>query len=81
MAQRGLGSSSMAASAITQAVYEAGIPIAAQDANKYGAIQLQNLNNRQQAALQNATTTASMDMANLNNRQAAAVNNAKTFVY
>ena len=42
MAQRGLGSSSMAASAITQAVYEAGIPIAAQDANKYAAIQLQN---------------------------------------
>jgi len=80
MAQRGLGSSSMAASAITQAVYEAGIPIAIQDANKYGAIQLQNLNNRQQAALQNATATASMDMANLNNRQAAAVNNAKTFL-
>ena len=80
MAQRGLGSSSMAASAITQAVYEAGIPIAVQDANKYGAIQLQNLNNRQQAALQNATATASMDMANLNNRQAAAVNNAKTFL-
>ena len=80
MAQRGLGSSSMAASAITQAIYEAGIPIAVQDANKYGTIQLQNLNNRQQAALQNATATASMDMANLNNRQAAAVNNAKTFL-
>tara|TARA_Y100000114_G_scaffold115619_1_gene109806 strand:- start:2243 stop:3586 length:1344 start_codon:yes stop_codon:yes gene_type:complete len=80
MAQRGLGSSSMAASAITQAVYEAGIPIAVQDANKYGTIQLQNLNNKQQAALQNATATASMDMANLNNRQAAAVNNAKTFL-
>jgi len=80
MAQRGLGSSSMAASAITQAIYEAGIPIAVQDANKYGTIQLQNLNNRQQAALQNATATASMDMANLNNRQASAVNNAKTFL-
>lgn len=80
MAQRGLGSSSMAASAITQAVYEAGIPIAAQDANKYSAIQLQNLNNSQQATLQNATALASMDMANLNNRQAAAVNNAKTFL-
>ena len=80
MAQRGLGSSSMAASAITQAIYEAGVPIAAQDANKYGAIQLQNLNNRQQAALQNATALASMDMANLNNRQTAAVNNAKSFL-
>ena len=73
MAQRGLGSSSMAASAITQAIYEAGIPIAVQDANKYGTIQLQNLNNRQQAALQNATATASMDMANLNNRELVVV--------
>ena len=80
MAQRGLGSSSMAASAMIQAVYEAGIPIAAQDANKYSAIQLQNLNNSQQATLQNATALASMDMANLNNRQAAVVNNAKTFL-
>ena len=80
MAQRGLGSSSMAAAAITQAVYESGVPIATQDANKYATIQLQNLNNSQQAALQNATALASMDMANLNNRQAAAVNNAKTFL-
>jgi len=80
MQSRGLGSSSMAAAASVQAMMEAGIPIAAQDANKYATIQLQNLNNEQQAALQNAAAVLQMDMANLNNRQQAAVNNAKAFL-
>lgn len=80
MQQRGLGSSSMAAAATMQAMMESGIPIAAQDANKYATIQLQNLNNEQQAALQNAAAVLQMDMANLNNRQQAAVNNAKAFL-
>ena len=80
MQQRGLGGSSMAAAATMQAMMESGIPIAAQDANKYATIQLQNLNNEQQAALQNAAAILQMDMANLNNRQQAAVNNAKAFL-
>ena len=80
MAQRGLGQSSMAAAAISQSMLEAGIPIAAQDANKHAALQLQNLNNKQQSALQNAMTYASMDKANLNARMTAAVNNAKSFL-
>jgi|TARA_R100000149_G_scaffold10152_1_gene3656 hypothetical protein len=80
MQQRGLGSSSMAAAATMQAMMESGIPIAAQDAQKYAAIQLQNLNNEQAAALQNAAAMLQMDMANLNNRQQAAVNNAKAFL-
>ena len=80
MQQRGLGSSSMAAAATMQAMMESGIPIAAQDAQKYATIQLQNLNNEQQAALQNAAAVLQMDMANLNNRQQAAVNNAKAFL-
>ena len=42
MQARGLGASSMAAAAMTQAVMESGIVIAAQDANKYATIQLQN---------------------------------------
>ena len=79
MAQRGLGSSSMAASAITQAIYESGIPIAKIDADRYGTLQLQNLNNKQQAVLQNAMTFASMDKANLDARLNAAVNNANRF--
>lgn len=80
MQQRGLGSSSMAAAATMQALMESGVNIANQDAQKYATIQLQNLNNKQQAELQNATALANMDMANLNNRQQAAVNNAKTFL-
>jgi len=80
MQSRGLGSSSMAAAATMQAMMESGIPIAAQDAQKYATIQLQNLNNEQQATLQNAAAMLQMDMANLNNRQQAAVNNAKAFL-
>lgn len=80
MASRGLGASSMAAAAITQAVYEAGIPIAKSDADKYQQIQLVNLSNEQQATLQNAMTFAAMDKANLDARMTAAVNNAKSFL-
>jgi len=80
MQQRGLGASSMASAAITQAIYESGIPIAKADADRYGAIQLQNLNNKQQATLQNAMTFAAMDKANLDARMTAAVNNSKSFL-
>ena len=80
MAQRGLGQSSMAAAAITQSKLEAGVPIAAQDANKHAAIQIQNLNNKQQSTLQNAMTYAAMDKANLDARLTGAVNNAKSFL-
>jgi hypothetical protein len=80
MQQRGLGSSSMAAAAMVQAVTESGIEIAKQDADKYSTLQLANLSNQQQAELQNAVAVANMDMANLNNRQTAAVQNAKTFL-
>tara|TARA_R100001082_G_C4363406_1_gene160569 strand:+ start:1433 stop:3139 length:1707 start_codon:yes stop_codon:yes gene_type:complete len=80
MSARGLGKSSMAAAAITQAMMEAGIPIAAADAKFYATIQLQNLNNRQASALQNAMTFAAMDKQNLNNRMQAAVNNSQIFL-
>ena len=80
MQARGLGASSMASAAITQAIMESGIPIAAQDANKYAAIQLQNLNNKQQSALTNAATYAAMDKANLSARLQSAVTNAQTLL-
>ena len=80
MQQRGLGASSMAAAAITQAVYESAIPIAAQDAKTYATVDLQNLNNTQQTALQNAMTYATMDKQNLDARLQSAVNNAKSFL-
>ena len=80
MAQRGLGASSMAAAAITQAVMESGVQIAAADANRYASIQIANLNNKQQTALKNATVYAAMDSANLGARLQAATNNAKSFL-
>lgn len=80
MQQRGIGASSMAAAALTQALMESGIPIATADANSYAKIQLQNLNNRQETALKNAAVYAAMDTANLNARLTAQVNNAKTLL-
>jgi len=77
MQARGLGASSMAAAAMTQAVMESGVVIAAQDANKYATIQLQNLNNQQQTALANAAQIAGMDKANLSARLQSAVTNAQ----
>lgn len=77
MQARGLGSSSMASAAMTQAVMESGVPIAAADAQKYANIQLKNLDNRQKTALQNAATVAAMDRANLSARLQGAVTNAQ----
>ena len=80
MLQRGLGASSMAAAARTQALFESALPIAAADADKYSAIQLQNLNNKQTAALQNASEIAAMDRANLDVRMRSAQQNAASFL-
>ena len=80
MNQRGMGSSSMAASAMIQAVMESGIPIASADAQAYQRIQLQNLSNKQATALKNAATVASMDTANLSAALTGAVNNARNFL-
>lgn len=80
MQARGLGASSMAAAAMTQAVLESGVVIAADDAKKYATIQLANLNNQQQMALSNAATYAAMDKANLNARLTSAVTNAQSLL-
>ena len=80
MNQRGMGASSMAASAMIQAVMESGIPIASADAQAYQRIQLQNLSNKQATALKNAATVASMATANLSAALAGAVNNARNFL-
>jgi len=80
MQARGLGGSSMAAAAMTQAVMESGVVIAADDAKKYANIQLANLNNEQQMALSNAATFAAMDKANLSARLTSAVTNAQSLL-
>ena len=80
MQQRGLGSSSMAAAAVTQQVMESGISVASQDAQMYGAIQMKNLDNQQQAALQNALQVATMDRQNADARTKAAISNAQALL-
>ena len=80
MNKRGLGDSSIAAAAMVQAISESALPIAVQDANKHAAIQLQLLNNSQQAALANAATLAAMDGRNLDNKMKAAQQNAQSFL-
>ena len=80
MMARGLGASSMASAAITQAIMESGIPIAKADADRYGAMDMANLSNEQAAVLQNAMVYAAMDKANLDARTTVAVNNAKSFL-
>lgn len=53
LAARGLGSSSIAAGAITAAVQESAINIAAPDAATYFQMDMKNLDNRQQTELEN----------------------------
>lgn len=77
MQARGLGASSMAAAAMTQAVMESGVSIAARDAQSYANLQLQELKGEQQMALQNALQIAGMDKANLSARLQAGVTNAQ----
>lgn len=77
MQARGLGASSMAAAAMTQAVMESGVSIAARDAQSYANLQLQELKGEQQMALQNALQIAGMDKANLSARLSAGVTNAQ----
>lgn len=69
MNSRGIGASSIAASASTQALMESTLQIAVQDAATYSAFEMKNLDNRQQAALQNAQSFLQMDLANLENEQ------------
>ena len=80
MPQRGLGASSMAAAALTQAVMESGVSIASRDAGAYANIQLKNLDNRQQAALQNALQVATMDRQNADARTKGAISNAQALL-
>ena len=76
MASRGLAGSSMAGAAIVQATMEAAIPIAAQDAQFYQQVGMQNLSNRQQVSLANAAAQQNITLQNLSNSQQAALQNS-----
>ena len=78
MAQRGLGSSSLAGQAIVQAAMESALPIAQADANTLAKFESQNLTNRQQAAMLAAEQRANFLNLEFNQEFQARVQNAAT---
>ena len=79
MLARGIGASSMAGQAIMQAAMESSVQIAMQDAKAFQTFELQNLSNKQQAAVLNAQMRATILGKELDNQQQAAVINASKF--
>ena len=75
MAQRGMMGSSMGAAAVNQSAMESALPIAQQDAQTNFQMQVNNLQNRQQAVMFNAQQFAQLDMTNLTNAQQASTIN------
>ena len=73
MAARGLSASSMAGAAITQAMMEASVPIAVQDAQTYYQTAVKIMDNEQQARLTNTQNNMNVDLANTSNRQQTAL--------
>lgn len=71
---------SAAASAMSQALMEASVSVAQQDAKFFQTVTLQNLNNKQEATLNRANVLSKMELANMDSRMAAAVQNSKAFM-
>ena len=69
-----------ATAAMSQAIMEASIPIAQQDATFFQTITQQNLDNRQQATINTANILSRMQLADLDNRMQAAVVNSSNFM-
>lgn len=76
---RGL-SGTAATAAMAQALMEASIPVAEQDAKFFQTVTLENLSNRQAATINRANVLAKFDLTNIDNRMAAAVENSKAFL-
>lgn len=73
-------SGTAATAAMAQAIMEASIPVAQQDASFFQTLTLKNLDNKQQATINKANVLANFEMANLDNRMTAAVENSKAFL-
>ena len=71
---------SAATAAMAQALMEASIPVAQQDAQFFQTLTIQNLSNKQAGILNRANVLAKFDLTNLDSRMAAAVENAKSFL-
>ena len=69
-----------ATAAAANAIMEATLPVAKDEAAFFQTLTMENLNNRQESILNKANTLAKFDMTNLSARETAAVQNAKTFL-
>lgn len=66
--------------AMAQAIMEASLPIAQQDAKFYQTVTLENLSNKQESTINTANIISKMELANLDARENAAVVNSKNFM-
>lgn len=69
-----------ATAAMSQAIMEASVSVAQQDAKFFQTVALQNLNNEQASVINKANILSKMDLANMDSRLAAAVQNSKNFM-
>lgn len=72
------GTAGMAA--ISQALIEATLPIAQQDAQIFNGIAMKNLDNKQQATINKAMVLSKLELANMDIRLQSALNNSKNFM-
>lgn len=72
------GTAGMAA--ISQALIEATLPIAQQDAQIFNGIAMKNLDNKQQAVINKAMVLSKLELANMDTRLQSALNNSKNFM-
>ena len=69
-----------ATAAMSQAIMEASLPIATQDAQFFQTLTVKNLDNRQQATINNANILARLQEQNVDSRTAAAIQTSKNFL-
>jgi len=69
-----------ATAAAANAIMEATLPIAKDEAAFFQTLTLENLDNRQESVINKANTLAKFDLTNLAARETAAVQNAQTFL-
>jgi hypothetical protein len=69
-----------ATAAMAQALLEASLPIAQQDAQFFQTLTLQNLDNKQQSTINRANVLAKLESQNMDARLAAAVQNSQAFL-
>ena len=66
--------------AMAQAIMEASIPVAQQDAQFFQTVSLKNLDNKQQQTINTANILSKMELTNLDVRMQTAVENSKNFM-